>query len=101
LFCFPPYYDAELIPTVILDALAYGLPIISTQWRDAPEILPLTLCPTCTIQRPDEIPKRILTMMQLSEFEKLRPCYQERFSKGSYLKGLQSHLIELNSNMVN
>ena len=38
LLCFPTYYAAEVIPTVIIDAMAYGLPVVSTEWRGVPEL---------------------------------------------------------------
>ena len=38
--CFPTYYPHEGQPAVLLDALAFDLPIITTRWRAIPETLP-------------------------------------------------------------
>ena len=39
-FCFPTYYPAESFGLVLIEAMAFGLPIIATNWRMIPEILP-------------------------------------------------------------
>ncbi len=36
IFCFPSYYENEAFPIVILEAMQFSLPIISTQWRGIP-----------------------------------------------------------------
>lgn len=38
-FFFPSHYERENCPLVILEALAVGLPILSTNWRGIPEIV--------------------------------------------------------------
>ncbi len=38
--CFPTYYAGESFGLVLLEGMAFGLPLITTTWRDLPEILP-------------------------------------------------------------
>jgi len=38
--CLPTYYQAEGQPLVLLEALAYDLPIIATRWSAIPDMLP-------------------------------------------------------------
>lgn len=39
IFCFPTYYPAENQPVVLLEALMFSLPIITTRWRAIPDII--------------------------------------------------------------
>lgn len=32
-FCFPSYFHSESFPLVLIEAMSYGLPIVSTRWR--------------------------------------------------------------------
>ncbi len=38
-FCFPTHYESEGFPCVILEAMCYSLPVISTHWRGIPAII--------------------------------------------------------------
>jgi len=39
IFCFPSHYAAEGFPCVLLEAMCFALPIISTLWRGIPSIV--------------------------------------------------------------
>jgi len=39
IFCFPTFFESENLPIVLLDALKFGLPIVSTNWRSIPSIV--------------------------------------------------------------
>jgi glycosyltransferase involved in cell wall biosynthesis len=39
IFCFPTFFEAEAFPVVLLEALNFGLPIVSTQWRGVPDLV--------------------------------------------------------------
>ena len=39
IFCFPSHYTAEGFPCVLLEAMCFALPIISTHWRGIPSIV--------------------------------------------------------------
>jgi glycosyltransferase involved in cell wall biosynthesis len=38
-FCFPTYFHSESFPLVLLEAMAYSLPIITTKWRGIPDMV--------------------------------------------------------------
>ncbi len=38
-FCFPTFYESETFPTVLLEAMSFGLPVVATRWRGIPEIV--------------------------------------------------------------
>lgn len=39
LFIFPSHYEAENFPLVLIEAMAFGLPIVSTHWRGIPQLI--------------------------------------------------------------
>lgn len=38
-FCFPTFYSAETFPVVAIEAMMFGLPVVSTDWRGLPDIV--------------------------------------------------------------
>lgn len=91
--CFPSYYSAEATPTVILDALAHGLPVISTNWRGIPEMLPPDGLPLCQIRRPDEIAERLLSSTLAENFSSYRNYYLTNYSLPVFCNRLREEFL--------
>ena len=39
IFCFPSYYQAESFGNVLVEAMMFELPVVSTRWRGIPDIV--------------------------------------------------------------
>ncbi len=39
IFCFPSFFHSETFPLVLLEAMCFSLPTVSTEWRGIPEVV--------------------------------------------------------------
>jgi glycosyltransferase involved in cell wall biosynthesis len=90
LFCFPTYYYAEGQPANLIEALAFGLPMVTTRWRSIPEMLPQAenypglVDPKSPGQIADAL--RRLAVMDLAG--PLRETFLRRFTIEQHLAGM-------------
>lgn len=92
--CFPSYYRAEATPTVILDALSHGLPVISTAWRGIPELLPEKGLEPCEIRNPSQVAERLLASLDVSNWSDYREQYLSKFSLPVFIDKTAAALAE-------
>ena len=88
LFCFPTLYLGENQPVCLIEAMAFGLPIVTTRWRSLPEMLPPNYPGLVNGHDPDEIAAVLLKMAVLETSERLREIFLSRFSLEQYLGGM-------------
>ena len=63
LFCFPTYYENENQPVNLIEAMAFGLPILTTRWRSLPELFPANYPGLVNVRSPEQIADRLLALM--------------------------------------
>jgi glycosyltransferase involved in cell wall biosynthesis len=88
LFCFPTYYLGENQPVSLLEAMAYGLPIVTTRWRSLPEMFPADHPGIVPIRSPESIATSLLELMGSESGERSREWFLARFK-------LEVHLAKL------
>ncbi len=88
LFLFPTQYLGENQPVNLIEAMAFGLPIISTRWRSLPEMLPRNYSGLVADQNPAEIAASILKVLAEENGEQMRAHFTEHFT-------LERHLADL------
>lgn len=84
-FCFPTYYHAESFGLVAVEAMAFGLPVVTTCWRSLPEMLPPGYPGLVAIKSPNQIADALLAMMVQPNGEYLRENFLNRFTLQRYL----------------
>jgi glycosyltransferase involved in cell wall biosynthesis len=87
-FCFPTCYLGENQPVNLIEAMAFGLPIVTTRWRSLPEMLPPGHTGLVATPAPEEIAAALLRLALAETGEELRENFLAQFS-------LQSHLAKM------
>ena len=98
---FPSHYEAETFGIVLVEAMAFGLPIVTTKWRGIPHVVGESgsayLCP---INSPEQYAKAIQELVLDSSLrckmgKKGRARYAEEFTKEKFLKRMEDVFEEV------
>jgi glycosyltransferase involved in cell wall biosynthesis len=96
-FCFPTYYPAEGQPVNLIEALAHGLPLVTTPWRGIVEIVPPGFAFFAEPKQPATLASALLRLTASAESCELRKFFQEKYSLEIYIERLKSALLSLES----
>jgi glycosyltransferase involved in cell wall biosynthesis len=88
LFCFPTQYYGENQPVNLIEAMAFGLPIVTTRWRSLPEMLPANYPGIISVQSPDEVATALLDLLGRETGENLRENFLNHFTIERHLAGV-------------
>lgn len=94
-FCFPTYYYAESFGLVVLEAMAFGLPIIVSRWRTIPELLPPEHPGLIPPHDPTRVAQALVNLITNSDVKTLRAHFLEHFAIEQYLTALAKALHSL------
>ncbi len=93
IFCFPTYYWAETLSLVVIEALAYGLPVVASTWRAIPQILPENYP---TLVAPKDVPALASALERASQsddFMTLRTRFLMNFTDIAHCKSLEKAFL--------
>jgi len=96
-FCFPTCYLGENQPVNLIEAMAFGLPIVTTRWRSLPEMFPPNYPGLVSGQSPDEIAAALIKVALSEDGLALRENFLQQFSLESHLTRLAAALREVES----
>jgi glycosyltransferase involved in cell wall biosynthesis len=88
LFCFPTFYYAESFGLVVAEAMAYGLPVVTTRWRAIPEVLPPDYAGLVEPNQPEQIAERLVDFITHSDPRALRRHFVAHFTIEQHLTAL-------------
>jgi len=88
LFCFPTYYLAENQPGNLIEAMAFGLPLITTRWRSIPEMLPPEYPGLVDPKSPEQVAAALEQLAVLDLGNPLRQLFEERFTLEKHLANM-------------
>ena len=88
LFLFPTRYLGENQPVNLIEAMAFGLPMVTTRWRSLPEMLPPDYPGLVSDQNPGEIAEAILKLLAIDSSEAARKYFITHFTLERHLASL-------------
>jgi glycosyltransferase involved in cell wall biosynthesis len=92
---FPTYYAAESFGLVLVEAMAYGLDVIATRWRNIPELLPADHPTLVNPKSPTDLADAIQRLFHRYDGARLRQRYQESYSAERFRESLSRALLRL------
>lgn len=100
-FCFPTFYESESFGNVILEAMMFELPVISTQWRGIPSLVDEGVTGFLTeIKNPQRIAEKIKFLYENPEVrlklgKKGREKYLEQFTLEKHFELMEQYMYEV------
>ena len=92
---FPTYYNAEAMPIVLVEAMAHGLPLITTHWRMMPELLPKGYPFVVQPQAPLEMAEALLRLRAQGNQWNLRQHYLDNFTERHFIEKMKAALLSV------
>ena len=95
IFLFPTYYATEGQPLGVAEAMAYGLPVVTTLWRAIPEMLPPGRPGIVEPRRPDLAAAALLEVARSEDGLGYREAFESRFKLSVHLASLAGAIRNL------
>jgi len=88
LFCFPTVYLGENQPVNLIEAMAYGLPVVTTRWRSLPEMFPDNYPGLVADQTPELVAGALRALVNRGDGSELREHFAGHFTLEHHVKNL-------------
>jgi len=72
----------------LIEAMAFGLPILTTRWRSIPELFPANYAGLVEIRSPDQIARALIALLPNETGEGFRDLFLRDFTLQRHLTGL-------------
>jgi glycosyltransferase involved in cell wall biosynthesis len=87
-FCLPTYYSNENQPVVLIEAMAFGLPIVTTRWRSLPALFRPSYTGVVDIRSPEQVAEAIINTVSRYSGQELRESFVREFTLSQHLSSL-------------
>ncbi|MCX6893451.1 MAG: glycosyltransferase family 4 protein [Verrucomicrobia bacterium] len=95
LFCFPTYFQNENQPVNLIEAMAFGLPILTTRWRSLPELFPADYPGLVNIRSPEQVAEVMLALMTNESGAGFRDIFLRTFTLDQHLASLAEAFLHI------
>ena len=95
-FFFPSFYESENFPLVLIEAMAFGLPIVATNWRGIPElVVEGETGRLCDVQSCEQFSFALNELIKNEDqHEKMaslaRSRYEKKYTKDAFISAMRS-----------
>jgi glycosyltransferase involved in cell wall biosynthesis len=90
--CFPTRYSAESFGLVAAEALAFGIPPVTSDWRMLPELMASVGLPVAEAGNPESLAAQLLAAIGRDDPARLREAFLSRFTAEAHLRNLATAL---------
>ena len=97
-FLFPSFFANEGQPLNLIEAMAFGLPIVSTHWRGIPEMLPENYAGLVEPRDPTVAARALIHVAQTEDGLRFRERFLERYQLAAHLRVLAEALRKCGMN---
>jgi len=87
-FLFPSHYANEGQPLSLIEAMAFGLPIVSTRWRGIPEMLPDDYAGVVEPRDPAATARALVEVARTEDGLRFRNRFMDRYQLAAHLARL-------------
>lgn len=104
LFFFPSYYESENFPLVLIEAMAFGLPIVSTKWRGITEMVDQGDSGfLCEVGKCDEFAEAIRSLFVDQDLhdkmsKSARSLYENNYTQNGFISSMAEAFEDVTSN---
>lgn len=95
LFCFPTYYANEGQPLNVIEAMAFGIPIVTTRWRAIPELFDDDYPGLIEPRQPMQVAEALIQLADSRIGPRMRQRFLERNTLARHLASLSAALHSL------
>jgi glycosyltransferase involved in cell wall biosynthesis len=87
-FCFPSYHHAENLSLVLLEAMSFGLPIVTTRWRSLPEIFRPGSSGLVEPRNPAQVSDALIQSLPVDSARDMRDWFLQHFTLDRHLASM-------------
>ena len=100
-FLFPSHYQSENFPLVLIEAMAFSLPVISTNWRGIPQLVgDSETAILCDINKPAQYAEALLEVWKTPELRQrmgqaARKHYEAHYTREKFVGAMEEAFKEV------
>ena len=93
--CFASYFPNEVQPVSIVEALAFGLPVLLTRWHGLPSMIPAGLAHLAPPHDAGALAGLLPQLFDEARFTEYRRCYLENYTMAQHCRRMREALLSL------